>query len=248
MRQLIPRLLSRFKARSLASEKIRLLRPPAKGAKSLRKQLPPTPVFFGRSRSILLDDVNPIMHPRAYRRHKSLPPQVRLPDSQKGTRTVSRDGTVEDDVRREMTAEEREWWANPYRMSPPFPPVFESPADIHPSSNAIHANTEMCPVLAISPKWHVAFTYVLCPVRDRLTMYPDFLVRLSVKQFPSPRTGRSRSLYTFVPDGLQHPKFKGLDNRNGHYVVCRRAALQRFDHRGSTSLFHSLLAFQREPH
>jgi hypothetical protein len=56
------------------------------------------------------------MDPRAYRQHKSLPPQVRLSDCQK-TRTVSRDGTVEDDVRREMTAEEREWWANPYRMS-----------------------------------------------------------------------------------------------------------------------------------
>jgi hypothetical protein len=59
------------------------------------------------------------MHPKAYRQHKSLPPQVSLPDSQK-TRTVSRDGTVEDDVRREMTAEEREWWSNPYRMPPPF--------------------------------------------------------------------------------------------------------------------------------
>jgi hypothetical protein len=118
MRQLIPRLLRRLKARSPASEKIRPLRPLAKGAKSLHKQLPPPPVFFGRSRSIILDDINPIMHPKAYRRHKSLPPQVTLHDSQKGTRTVSRDGTVEDDVRREMTPEEREWWANPYRMPP----------------------------------------------------------------------------------------------------------------------------------
>jgi len=117
MRQLIPRLLRRLKARSPASEKIRPIRP-AKGPKSLRKQLPPPPVFFGRSQSIILDDVNPIMHPKAYRRHKSLPPQVTLPDSQKVTRIVSRDGTVEDDVRREMTPEEREWWANPYRMSP----------------------------------------------------------------------------------------------------------------------------------
>jgi hypothetical protein len=120
MRRLIPRLLKRLRERSIAPERTRSLRPPDKGTKSLRKQLPPPPVFFGRSRSILLDDVNPIMHPKAYRQHKSLPPQVSLPDSQK-TRTVSRDGTVEDDVRREMTAEEREWWANPYRMSPsPF--------------------------------------------------------------------------------------------------------------------------------
>lgn len=115
MRQLIPRLLRRLKERSVAGDTIRPIRPPAHGAKSLRRPLPPPPVFSGRSRSILLDEINPITKPKAYRRHKSLPPQVRLPDSQK-TRTVSRDGTVEDDVRREMTAEEREWHANPYRM------------------------------------------------------------------------------------------------------------------------------------
>jgi hypothetical protein len=124
MPRLLSRLLSLRKSRSIAPEKIRPLRPPAKGAKSLRKQLPPRPVFLGRSRSILLDNVNPIMHPKAYRQHKGLPPQVTLPESQK-TRTVSKDGTVEDDVRREMTAEEREWWANPYRMSP-SPPLRSS--------------------------------------------------------------------------------------------------------------------------
>ena len=115
MRRLIPRLLGLLKARSIVGEKTSRLRPPAKGAKSLRRPLPPPPIFFGRSRSILLDDINPIMHPKAYRQHKSLPPQVRLPDSHK-TRTISRDGTIEDDVRREMTSEERAWWANPYRM------------------------------------------------------------------------------------------------------------------------------------
>jgi hypothetical protein len=157
MRRLLPRLISRRKSRSIAPEKIRPVRPPAKGAKSLRKQLPPHPVFFGRSRSILLDDVNPIMHPKAYRQHKGLPPQVRLPESQK-TGTVSRDGTVEDDVRREMTAEEREWWANPYRMS--LPPLRSSSEiarlkDGCRSSNAINADTEMRSVLATPPKWHV---------------------------------------------------------------------------------------------
>jgi len=78
---------------------------------------------------------------------------------------------------------------------------------------------------------------LLCPLRDRLTLstYPDFLVRLSVKRLPSPRTGRSRPTYALVPDGLQHPKFKGLDSRKGHYVVCRRAAMQEsFDQRGTT--------------
>ena len=159
MRSLIPRLLDRLKSRSITPEKIRPIRPPAKGAKSLRKVLPPRPVFFGRSRSILLDDVNPIMHPKAYRQHKSLPPQVNLPESQK-TRTVSRDGTVENDVRREMTAEEREWWSNPYRMSPPRPLRFSS-SETAPlkdgtiSSNAIDADTKMHSVHATLTNGHV---------------------------------------------------------------------------------------------
>ena len=157
MRRLLPRLLSRLKSRSIAPEKIRPVRPPAKGAKSLRKQLPPSPVFFGRSRSILLDDVNPIMHPKAYRQHKGLPPQVRLRESQK-TRTVSRDGTVENDVRREMTPEEREWWANPYRMSPLLRSSSseDSPVErLCVSSNAIDADTEMRSVCATPSKWYV---------------------------------------------------------------------------------------------
>ena len=157
MRRLIPRLVGRLKSRSITPEKIRPVRPPARGAKSLRKKLPPHPVFFGRSRSILLDDVNPIMHPKAYRHHKGLPPYVRLHESHK-TRTVSRDGTLENDVRREMTPEEREWWANPYRMSLPTPfilrdsPVVERRCR---SSNAIDADTEMRSVLATPPYWYI---------------------------------------------------------------------------------------------
>ncbi|KAH9049015.1 hypothetical protein EDB84DRAFT_1261558 [Lactarius hengduanensis] len=196
MRQLIPRLLRRLKERSVAGETIRPLRPPAQGARSLRRPLPPPPVFSGsgRSRSILLDEINPIIKPKLYRRHKSLPPQVRLPDSQKA-RTVSRNGTVEDDVRREMTAEEREWYANPYlRML----------------STPIRR----------------------CSMSSRY-LPSDFMVRLSVKRLPSPRTGSKQSSYVLVPDGLQHPKFKGLDSRKGHYIVCRRAVIKEFDKRKS---------------
>lgn len=163
MRRLIPRLLRRLKARSVALEKVRPLRPLGKGSKSLRKQLPPPPVFFGRSQSILLDDVNPIEHPKAYRQHKSLPPQVTLPDSQK-TRTVSRDGTVEDDVRREMTAEEREWWANPYRMFP-FSARRGCPTERpYCSPNVIDAATEVYSVLAIPPERYVLLP---CPMPAR---------------------------------------------------------------------------------
>jgi hypothetical protein len=66
---------------------------------------------------------------------------------------------------------------------------------------------------------------------------PDFMIRLSLKRLP-PQTGPKRSKYTLVPDGLQHPKFRGLDHR-GNYIVCRRAALQELDERGTASLTHS---------
>jgi hypothetical protein len=62
---------------------------------------------------------------------------------------------------------------------------------------------------------------------------PDFLIRVSVKQLPSSQTGSKRRTYTLVPDGLQHPKFKGFDSHRGHYIVCRRAAVQEFDKRGT---------------
>jgi hypothetical protein len=99
------------------------------------------------------------MRPKAYRHHKSLPPQVRLPETQK-TRTISRDGTVEDDVRREMTAEEREWWANPYRTSSPLLGDITAERQCR-SQNAIDADTEMYSIIAIPPKWHVLPTS--CP-------------------------------------------------------------------------------------
>jgi len=75
------------------------------------------------------------------------------------------------------------------------------------------------------------------------SIHSDFLIRLSVKRLPSPRPGSNRPMYTLVPDGVQHPKFKGLDSRKGHYVVCRRAAMQEFEKRGTAFSFLSLLAF-----
>jgi hypothetical protein len=69
---------------------------------------------------------------------------------------------------------------------------------------------------------------------------PDFLIRLSVKRLPFPQTGSKRLGYTLVPDGLQHPKFKGLDDRRGHYVVCRRAAIQELGSKGTASLTPSI--------
>lgn len=73
---------------------------------------------------------------------------------------------------------------------------------------------------------------------------PDFLIRLSVKRLPSPPTGSTRPTYTLVPDGLQHPKFKGLDSRKGHYIVCRRAAIQELDRRGTARFLTHSPAFR----
>lgn len=68
---------------------------------------------------------------------------------------------------------------------------------------------------------------------DRSDLTTDFLIRISIKRLPFSRTGSKRRAYTLVPDGLQHPKFKGLDSHRGHYIVCRRAAIQEFDNRGT---------------
>jgi hypothetical protein len=68
---------------------------------------------------------------------------------------------------------------------------------------------------------------------DRSDLTPDFMIRLSIKRLPFSETGPTRRTYTLVPDGLQHPKFKGLDSHRGHYIVCRRAAIQEFDKRGT---------------
>ena len=73
---------------------------------------------------------------------------------------------------------------------------------------------------------------------DRLELTPDFLIRLSVKRLSPPQTGSKRPAYTLIPDGLQHPKFKGLDGSKGRHIICRRAAIQEFQ-RGIASLTHS---------
>ena len=77
--------------------------------KSLYRPMPislPSFHLAGRTRSILLEE-NPVTDKRVFTRHKRLPPRVRL-----GPRPVLPN---EDDVPREMTTQEREWWSSPYR-------------------------------------------------------------------------------------------------------------------------------------
>lgn len=70
----------------------------------------PYPSFspHARKQSILLDDVNPIMHHDAFTQHKLDPPIVP---------SVAGRGKHANSSRqvREMTDRECEWWSNPYR-------------------------------------------------------------------------------------------------------------------------------------
>lgn len=78
--------------------------------KSLFKPLPPEPSWSpsDRTQSIILDDLNPVIHRKIYEVHKTLPPRLRVSPRQGAT-------TDEYDRPREMTAQERAWWSSPYR-------------------------------------------------------------------------------------------------------------------------------------
>ena len=67
----------------------------------------------GRTRSVLLEEVNPIRHVESFKRHKAIAPKVRVLPSRQIQRDVSEQEARSRRIR--MTAEEREWWANPYR-------------------------------------------------------------------------------------------------------------------------------------
>jgi len=119
MPRLIPRLLKRLKSASEGpSKQFRLVFPD-----HYRKSPPQfisDPFDFsphGRTKSILLDPLNPIIHPKRYARHKTLPPRIRTHRNQRNG-LASGDGTKMPEVPRGMTASEMEWWANPYCMPP----------------------------------------------------------------------------------------------------------------------------------
>ncbi|KAJ7591345.1 hypothetical protein C8J56DRAFT_781566 [Mycena floridula] len=109
MPRLIPRLVKKF------SENPSQLQDFSKFERRLRvkssyKPVPPAPSLKVSDHpvSILLSSRNPITHSKDYLRHKTLPPVVKL---RRGRRSL---GGTENDAPREMTAEERTWWSNPY--------------------------------------------------------------------------------------------------------------------------------------
>lgn len=144
MPRLIPRLLESLKAtaNTPAGKQVRPIYPASRGRVSLRQPVPPSPDFSSsRTRSILLDQQNPVLHPKDFVQHKSLPPRVRLHRNHR-KRVVERDGTVGVDVPREMLAIERQWWANPYRESS-CTSTHLSILTGYASQNALHPPTTM---------------------------------------------------------------------------------------------------------
>ena len=57
----------------------------------------------------------------------------------------------------------------------------------------------------------------------------DFLVRLSVVNIPGSRPSLEAQL--FVPDLMEHPRFRSQVGRMGHYLVCNKAMLKFYDER-----------------
>lgn len=120
---LIPRLLTRLK-KVPQPQSIRPLQRKSRRRRSLRAPLPNEPDFNShRQSSILLDPVNPISTPKAYVPHKSLPPRILLPPHDVDRQDAgNRPELVDDeyDRPREMTTQEKEWFANPYCKSIQF--------------------------------------------------------------------------------------------------------------------------------
>ncbi|KAI6152034.1 hypothetical protein BKA82DRAFT_4455342 [Pisolithus tinctorius] len=85
-----------------------------------------------------------------------------------------------------------------------------------------------------SPYLRIFFSPIRWYAISRRHMPSDFLIRLIPLQLPASR--RASSLQVWMPDGLQHPKFKG---RKGQLVI--RIAPPRTAPKG---IFHKLLATQ----
>ncbi|KDQ29152.1 hypothetical protein PLEOSDRAFT_1063918 [Pleurotus ostreatus PC15] len=108
----MPRILPRLRKVILegSNSRMEISWPRRKNSKkSLYRPVPPRPTFKAADykESILLTPRNPVTNSRDYVRHKTIPPRLRLK-----RRVVPSSPT--NDLPREMTKEERKWWADPY--------------------------------------------------------------------------------------------------------------------------------------
>jgi len=114
MPRILPRLLDKIarqgqvKKEKVDAFDVRAFRYPRK---SIHKPVPPRPSFHpsDHPQSILLAPANPVTNSQDYVQHKSFPPRLRV-----SKRVRVRPN--EYDRPREMSDEERSWWASPYRM------------------------------------------------------------------------------------------------------------------------------------
>ncbi|KAF8592652.1 hypothetical protein K439DRAFT_1400616 [Ramaria rubella] len=108
MPRFLPKLIQRIKAEESYSLQIpsATTRPKSRTARRIIPTALPYPSFspHGRKRSILLDDVNPVIHHDAFTQHKRDAPIV--PSTARRGKHAN--------ASREMTALECEWWSNPY--------------------------------------------------------------------------------------------------------------------------------------
>ena len=100
---------------------------------------PPTNWVGARSHSVLQDDANPLTQRSAFRPHKRLCPRVLhsqhvLPRSSAG---------ISNDEPREMTDQERDWWANPYRTRYTANVHIRTLMMVISSANAVFATSQM---------------------------------------------------------------------------------------------------------
>ncbi|KIM91074.1 hypothetical protein PILCRDRAFT_163086 [Piloderma croceum F 1598] len=137
MPRLIPRLLTRLehapRSRHIPFELIRRRR-----QLPLRRPVLPLPSLspYDRTRSILLDDINPIINASAYTRRKSLPPSVWIRDS------LRRRAVIPDEYERPrcMTEEERKC-AHVIQSGEDLPGKYQAFAEGLPRSSGTDAST-----------------------------------------------------------------------------------------------------------
>ncbi|KAI6047309.1 hypothetical protein EDC04DRAFT_610212 [Pisolithus marmoratus] len=227
MPRLLPRLIKKLKETPLGEPSPRHLDkgkhvPPRR--KLVCQPIPERPSYSvaGRMQSILLDDQSPVTNGGAYIRHKAPSPRVLVSPGEITTENA------ESYTPREMTAQEREWWSSPYLR------LLSSPI-------------RWC---AISRRYMPSGTSRDVVVNTNYAhVLPDFLIRLTPLQLPVPRG--AKALQVWMPDGLEHPKFKRRIGQLAMYVTCwkdmfsppnlSRIASPRVAPKG---IFHKLLATQ----
>jgi hypothetical protein len=76
--------------------------------RSMNRPLPSQPALTGRTKSILLENIQLVKGPRDndFLYHKKLPPQIRV---------AKQTPVSSEDVPREMTEDERSWYSSPWR-------------------------------------------------------------------------------------------------------------------------------------